>query len=170
MRAVNDFQKALTASFLSIHNFSASLLFCVDQLAGKWTKRREQCFIWTQSCQQPSFWPQAHLSGHEHLRRGGCNPQYPRGMFYPLEFVPVMHVTGSLLSNTLAEPHIERNQNFEQDMIVHLSFFFTIHNSVRVVHPRFTDNAPRESWKLGTQILSTQIFLESLDIYGPSSY
>lgn len=80
-------------------------------------------------------------------------PQYPQSMLYPLEFVPVMHGTDTPLCNILGEPHIvERNQNSGQDVIVHLSFFSNIHNSMRVAHLIFSDYAPRESWKLGTQI------------------
>lgn len=100
----------------------------------------------------------------------GATPSILRACL-PFGICASHHGTDTFLHDTLGEPCIvERNQNSEQHMIAHLSFFFNIHNSMRVVHSRFSDYTPRESWKLGTQILATRILVESLDIYGPSSY
>lgn len=105
------------------------------------------------SRQQPSAWPQAHHTGHKRLGRGGCSTQHRQAMLYPVELVPFTHGADAALRNTLGEARtVERNQNTEEEVILNLSSFSDTHNCVNVVPSIFSDYAPREGWKLGTQI------------------
>lgn len=110
------------------------------------------------SYQQPSVRPRARCAGHKQLGRGRCSPRHRQAVLYLVEFVPLTHSADTPLRNTSGGPRtVERNQNTEQEVIVQLSSFSEAHNHMNVVPSIVSDLAPREGWKLGTQVSSCSV-------------